>query len=185
MKSRASVFSLYTLLALILSWPLFGFGPSGSVEEEIKWDKSQRLTWSDFKGRPDRRSQMDALTESGISFSWGCDARGFRHETYSMFVPSKSWVKTKSPELLRHEQLHFDITEVHARKIRKYFGELRNPCKLGQSGINSAAGRIIRESTDMQNQYDRETEHSENEASQRRWEQKIAAELQSLEAWAD
>jgi hypothetical protein len=184
MKSRIPALSLYTILAFLLIWPLFGFNPYHTSEEEIRWNKSQRLDWDDFKARPDRRSQMDALTESGISFSWGCDARGFKHETYSMFIPSKSWVKTKTPELLRHEQLHFDITELHARKIRKYFGELRNPCRLGQSGINSAAQKLIRESTEMQNQYDRETMHSENEGEQRRWEQQIATELAILDSWA-
>lgn len=175
---------LFTLLALLLAWPLFGFSPADGSEQEIRWRANHRLSWSDFKGRPDRRTDMDALTESGISFSWSCDARGFHQDTYSMFVPEKSWVKTKTPDLLKHEQLHFDITELHARKIRKYFGELRNPCRLGQNGINSAAERFIRASTKMQNLYDRETGHSEIEDEQRRWELYVESELASLSDWA-
>jgi hypothetical protein len=185
MKSRTPFLYLYALLALALSWPLFGFSPADGSEQEIRWVPNHRLSWSDFKGRPDRSSGMDALTESGISFSWSCDARGFHQETYSMFVPTKSWVKTKTPELLKHEQLHFDITELHARKIRKYFGEMRNPCRMGQRGINTAAERFIRASTEMQHLYDKESGHSEIEAEQRRWEQEIAMELAAHADWAE
>ncbi|MEM0997362.1 MAG: DUF922 domain-containing protein [Bacteroidota bacterium] len=184
MMPRRHLPFLIALLILLVSGPLFGFLPADGGEGEIRWRKNRRLTWDDFRGRPDRRSPMDALTESGISFSWSCDYRGFQHETYSMFVPDKSWVKEESDALLRHEQLHFDITELHARKIRKYFGELRYPCRLGQRGINSAAQRLIRESSAMQQRYDRETNHSLREEEQVRWERYVARELTDLEPWA-
>jgi hypothetical protein len=185
MKSKFPVLTLMAWLAVFLSWPLFGFSPADKFEEEIRWRSNRPLSWDDFRGRPDRRSPMDALTESGISFSWSCNSRGFQHETYSMFVPDKSWVKEETPALLRHEQLHFDITELHARKIRKYFDQMRDPCRLGQSGINSAAQKLIRESREMQNRYDRETNHSENEAEQTRWERYVARELAAHAAWAE
>jgi hypothetical protein len=142
------------------------------------------LSWADFKGIPERATDKDALTESGISFSWSCDNRGFRAQAYAMFVPSKSWVKTRTTVLLAHEQTHFDITEIHARKLRKYFGEMRNPCYLGKEGINEAARRHLRENRAMQEAYDRETNHSLREGEQKRWEAKVQAELAALSTWA-
>lgn len=173
---------------VLLSAPLWGFvsksGEHNPNADEIRWSHQSKLTWSDFKGAPERGTDKDALTESGISFNWTCDSRGFKAQAYAMFVPSKSWVKTPTTRLLLHEQTHFDITEIHARKIRKYFGEMRNPCWMGKEGINEAARRFLRENRSMQDQYDRETNHSLRDLEQKRWEQKVAAELNALAVWA-
>src|SRR5262245_21183586 len=69
-------------------------------EEELRWTPGRRLSWADFKGRPDPANRMDALTQSGISFTWSCDDRGFRSEAYAMFLPQKSWVRDPSTNLL-------------------------------------------------------------------------------------
>lgn len=159
--------------------------PHEKGEAEIRWRKGMRLDWSDFKGRPERLSPMDALTESGISFSWSCDRNGFHLETYALFVPNGSWVKDPTPHLLSHEQAHFDITEIHARKLRKYFSEHRNPCALGKDGIDKASKTIIKASYDMQNEYDDATSHGENRRMQKLWLEKIDSMLEELSAYAE
>lgn len=171
------------LLAIAFLVPIFGFSPERGGDE-IKWRSSRKLEWDDFRGRPDRTSHMDALTESGISFSWSCDSRGFTADIYAMFVPSRSWVRKESKALLVHEQAHFDITEIHARRMRKHFGEMRNPCALSQRLINSAAEKIMKASAQMQHRYDRETNHSMNEEAQREWLDYISDELSDLSNWA-
>ena len=48
--------------------------------------------------------------------------RVFGSTAQATFDPNTSWVrnpKTASEALLRHEQLHFDITEVYARLMRQ------------------------------------------------------------------
>lgn len=187
---------LQGILALIacaaLALPLMSFvphteptTPTGPENDEMRWTHGRRLTWADFKGTPDAGNPMDALTESGITFTWSCDARGFKAEIYSLFVPSKSWVRDPTPALLAHEQVHFDITELHARKLRKYFAEMRNPCYLGKDGINAAARRIIGDSNEMQRLYDAETRHSERVAEQKRWENQVKAQLDAYAVWAE
>lgn len=189
MKRRVPHWTHLLFTLLILSAPLLLSvvkpTPTGPVTDELRWQPGRRLAWADFKGSPDRSSPMDALTESGITFTWTCDHRGFKAVIYSLFVPSKSWVKAPTGSLLAHEQLHFDITELHARKLRKYFAEMRNPCYLGKEGINTAARRIIQESNDMQRRYDDETRHSERYSEQKRWETLIAQQLQDLSAYAE
>jgi len=181
------------LLGVFFAFSLYGFAPphSGKGGElsgnEIRWVKGKRLSWKEFRGRPDRFTPADAMTESGIVFNWSCDWRGFDAEIYAIFDPDKSWVKRSfaTAYLLKHEQAHFDITEIHARKMRKAFAEAGNACRLGRGGISRIAQRIYDESAAMQNKYDMETRHSKNERAQSEWERRIIKDLRSLEAWAE
>ena len=181
---------LLTILIFVISLPLLlSNAPTptrGRVEEEqIRWQPDFRLQWSQFKGKPDRMSNMDALTESGITFNWSCDWRGFSIEAYAIFVPEGSWVKAPTNALLMHEQLHFDITELHARKLRQYFKQIQDPCRLGKSGIDKAAQGFIEASYAMQNAYDSATEHGQNTRIQKEWQIKISDALTALAAFAE
>jgi predicted secreted Zn-dependent protease len=101
------------------------------------------------------------------------------------FVPEKSWVKAEPSEnLLRHEQGHFDITEIYARKLRRHFE--RNPqlCAKGQAAVDAEAKKIFAEWDATQDQYDLETNHSKNIPVQREWETRIQHDLKELELWA-
>jgi Bacterial protein of unknown function (DUF922) len=190
--SHSRIFTLF----LMLSLPFFlncAKSPGGEtvepdnpiVGDEIKWSSDFRLDWSHFKARPDRASNMDALTESGITFSWSCDWRGFKLEAYAIFVPTGSWVKEPTNNLLTHEQLHFDITEIHARKIRKFFAEYPDACRLGKSGIDRAAQTFIQASYARQEEYDQATNHGQNWRAQKEWQTKVADELAALAEYAE
>lgn len=179
-------------MCALLSFAVYGFAPApsdgggGLTGREIKWVDGERLSWDDFKGKPNRYTYMDAVTESGIVFNWSCDWSGFHVEVFAMFDPGKSWVKKSGATeyLLKHEQAHFDITEIHARKLRKRLDEISNPCRMGSRGIQSVANKIYEESAAMQNRYDEETYHSKNRKKQAEWLKKIDAELKRLEEWA-
>lgn len=184
---------LFLAGALLLVLPLLSMGISEGpstegnrlMGDEIKWQSDFRLQWSHFKGKPDHGSNMDALTESGITFSWSCDWRGFQVDAYAIFVPQGSWVKSPTNALLTHEQLHFDITEIHARKLRQFFKEHPNPCQLGKAGIDKAAQGFIRASYAMQEEYDLATNHGQNYRAQKEWQSKIANELAALANYAE
>lgn len=181
---KSAVFKI--LAFLLLALPIMSVNKVGdSGESEIRWRQGLRLEWRDFKGKAERLSPMDALTESGISFSWSCDRNGFSTEIYALFVPNGSWVKDPTPTLLMHEQAHFDITEIHARKLRKFFREHPNPCRLGKSGIDQASKKIIKESYDLQNVYDDATNHGENRRMQKEWIVKIDKMLADLSDYAE
>jgi hypothetical protein len=181
---RFRVLSILFLLAIAMPMLSTSAQPGSEGGDEIKWTSNFRLTWAHFKGRPDRLNPMDALTESGITFNWSCDSRGFSYEAYALFVPSGSWVKDPTQELLSHEQGHFDITEIHARKLRKYLTELGNPCRLGKTNIDKVARGIMDASQQMQNTYDEATNHGENDRMQKQWLTKINEELVALEEFA-
>ena len=92
---------------------------------EIVWNNAQPLQWTDYKGSPS--SSYHAYTHSNIGFSYA--SKIYRDRTELKFVvenkfnPSRSWVRQskRTASLLKHERLHFDISELHARKLRKRF----------------------------------------------------------------
>lgn len=110
--------------------------------------------------------------------------------------PKQSWVKPdrKTPELLRHEQGHFDIGEIYARKIRTALaphigtsvtagGDTANTARdQASSQIQSKLNAIIiplqQAEDQMQTDYDNETGHRiGNPAAQAAWEQEIKSML--------
>ena len=86
------------------------------------------------------------------------------------FEPHNSWTKTnESVELLEHERLHFHISELYARKLRKQIQETK---------FNSTDQKLMNEISRMyedkmnelskyQIRYDRETSHSTMEEKQK------------------
>ena len=89
-----------------------------------------------------------------------------------------------SARALRHEQTHFDIAEVHARRLRRYYAELMAPCRIASGDLAAAASRIGRDEKAAQVQYDAETDHGRIAAQQTRWDRDIAGQLTALTKYA-
>ena len=111
--------------SILFCFLVLGFARS-SNEETMTWNESRKLTWADFKAQPNYDSNAVALTASGITFGYSVKTSGKRIVDFSTtveahFYPKKSWhFKDKSDAyILGHEQLHFDITELYARKFRQ------------------------------------------------------------------
>ena len=109
------------------------FCVTSSVNDEvtIQWNASKKLSWSDFKGPVQIDADAVAVTASGITFSYAVrqtDGRftSFDGQVDAFFYPEKSWyIKEKGNDhILAHEQLHFDITELHARLFRYQMAQL-------------------------------------------------------------
>ncbi len=158
-------------------------------EETITWNENRKLTWADFKANPDVQSDAVALTASGITFGYSVkrlddEVVGFNATVESLFYPNKSWYKKDiaNNHILNHEQLHFDITELHARKLRQQVNQLKVSQNIKQQleqlhkDINIAIAK-------MQHQYDQQSNHSINSEMQSAWHQKIREELKALERY--
>jgi len=153
---------------------------------ELSWNACEKLKWSDFKATPDRSHPYAAITYSGMSYGFSADVvNGEVSVDYKIncfFVSNKSWVKRRylgDVELLKHEQLHFDITELFTRKFRKELSTMNFSEKV-KSEIKVVYQRITNEKVSVQKQYDLETDHSKNEQAQKAWQLKIDSELQKL-----
>jgi hypothetical protein len=151
----------------------------------IPWKEGSRLKWSDFEGKAKKNSLNEALTDSGMSIELKCDGKTSKAVVKCYFNPNISWTKsTDSDYLLGHEQLHFDITELFVRKLRKQLAKFGNDCEALSKHIDAYYQRNYKDFVAYQDRYDRESKHSLNEEMQKFWEQKVARELDELKEYA-
>lgn len=134
----------------------------------------RQLTWDDFQGTVKPFTQYDAGIASDIYLE-SDSANSFR--AYAGQNNQLSWVKSKNREWeygLNHEQYHFNITEVFARKMNQYIKE--NPDQ-GPDAYKRHLDELRRQERQMQLDYDNETDHSIYLGPQRLWEYKIDSML--------
>ena len=155
----------------------------------MTWKDSYRLSWQDFKGKPRDDSTAAATTASGISFEYSIKHGAFRVVSFktqveACFYSEKSWYKPElaNPYILAHEQLHYDITELYARKFRKQLALLR-PSKTLKAELDALQKTINKQLSDRQNAYDAETNYSRSPEVQQQWQRHIYVELKKLEAF--
>ena len=151
----------------------------------IFWQEDRTIDWTDFKGIPNPSSPFDAEANSGVRYTYTFTTRGntaqVNFEVNSFFNAEESWIKTQKQTdfLLEHEQLHFDISELHARKLKKAFSEYQFS-KSPKKEIEKIFNKINKERAEMQVRYDEESDHSKNKLEQTRWKAFVKAELSTL-----
>ena len=168
----------------------------------VAWCADDPIDWEDFLARPPANASAN-LQAAAICMMVDWNIRlvaeydygsGRWHaaipigdvEVRNAMDPTRSWAApSESSELtLRHEQSHFDLSEVYCRKL-----ELSLQC-LSVSAPTSAEARtalsaaihetaetILRTLEDMQDTYDEETRHGTHAEMQRAWDQRIAGWL--------
>ncbi|WP_144962975.1 DUF922 domain-containing protein [Gillisia sp. Hel_I_86] len=175
----------YSILFLTISGP--AFAQTGDLK--IYWSEATLLSWEDFQGVPLEKTLFHANTNTGLSYSWGLKGTVQRMEldykVEAFFYPAQSWVQpaSKNGYLLKHEQLHFDISELHARKLRKILASV-DGTKLNKDSrdyLNTFYEKIDKERSAMQNAFDKETNHSLNEEAELGWRHFVEEELNKFE----
>ncbi len=169
------------ILLLFLS-----FFSSEEVSDKIEWNENQKLTWVDFRGPRTKGGSYVASTASGISFSYSHkEVNGVIDYDYTIkchFYPNESWYDAKraTAYILKHEQTHFDISELHARLLRKRISEANfsNNVKTEIRALYDAAEVDRRV---MQNRFDSESDHSKNKEMEYRWETFVEKQLKIYE----
>ncbi len=144
------------------------------------------LVWEDFKGKnPNINTTTAAEVNTSLELKWGYKTEGteieFIYEVYALQNPNASWVEVtqKTERVLSHEQLHFDITELHARIFRKWLSEfdylntrnLRRQVNRKYTEIKIAWKR-------MQQEYDLDTNHGILFKEQSLWNDKLEVLLE-------
>lgn len=149
--------------------------------DTINWRASYKLKWSDFKGTPDSSSDNGAITSTTISYKIIKKDSTLDVIVFCSFNKPWSWSKYKNSKIgLLHEQGHFDISELFARKFRE---TVRKGKFKENSGIIVLYGAMMDEKKKYNNQYDTETDYCNNVKKQLYWSKKILAELNKLNAY--
>ncbi len=157
-------------------------------EEKIIWSDERKLTWEDFRGTPKSWGTYVASTSSGISFSYSIGVRGgqldLKYSVESNFYPQSSWYNAEEVDdyILRHEQTHFDITELHARIFRKVLAESEFDLDP-QDELSDLYEEVEQARRAMQQLYDKETDHSNIRDAEERWVKYVADRLEEYQRW--
>jgi len=184
------IYLQYVLLIFLHTHLLTPPAPAGlhppehiSKQEGIVWSQSRKLSWDDFQSEVDSQETLHAMTATNIDVKAHCYGNLIKYDVKSVFVTEESWSKNKlSAKLLAHEQLHFDLTEIHARLLRKKLSENINLCSKGGDELDKLTSKQFSDWKQEQDQYDEETNHGLDEVKQKYWEALISLRLHQLKA---
>lgn len=158
----------------------------GDLAEDhaFAWSAARPLTWRDFQGPPATEGSEGAMTSYTLYSAWKCRGDAFEFRVIAGFRPRLSWVKpvvlndtTQRRTVLGHEQTHFDLAEVHARRMRQTFGKLAKPCSKSDAELSALARRLTQEEKGEQRRYDAETNHGLLADQQASWSAAVARRL--------
>ena len=151
----------------------------------LNWEANKPLKWENFKGRPDASDVVHAaVTYAGIALTIekynpakGTTTFGAR----AVFDQQQSWVHPtgKDEGVLAHEQLHFDITEVYARKLQKKLNSLNLNKKRDKEQIIELQEFYNQQQLATQARFDKETLHGLHADKEKMWRNKIQQELKN------
>ena len=171
----------------------------------IPWHLHRTLVWSDFDGPPDSHiihqnnekpdqvkmengqrttihTETDAYCYHQLSFHAEEKMDSIIFEVVNSFDPSLSWHQTNSLYILNHEQRHFDLAEVYARRFRRYLKDSVHAFNRQQQ--QQLFQRFLNEDKSAQDLYDQQTDHSINTSIQEAYNQRIDSMITELDVYA-
>jgi Bacterial protein of unknown function (DUF922) len=203
--------SLFLPFVLLLGLPLAAQTPAQRSSQKKNDDSSAKLrkyeegplAAADLQGTPPAAAPvkdnitMVANTMSVVRYTYrlrtnserdgSWTARLTQFECFSAIEPAKCWnTVPESPRVLDHEQGHFDLAEIFARRLQRRFDDLMAGKNASSSGRTERAAREALEKeikrvaddayaalSEAQATYDKETRHGTRPRAQRehrRWQ---------------
>lgn len=156
--------------------------PEKENDTIIVWSKNRKLNWSDFQ-KSVHKDRRGAQSDIGIDvLSIPAKNNQYNYVVIPYFYKLRSSVASRKPQILKHEQLHFDIAEFFARKMRTKIKQL-NKEKFDLDKYNRSIDDIYQKYFLYQEKFEKETGHSILIENQHYWENKIARELKEMESF--
>ena len=185
-----------TIFLFVFLLPFYSFTASGGRDARchstkqgpaIDWVPGYRLKWSDFKSY-EKKSPGFAIATSTCGFGYEAEEENgeIRVNVYVRFFCYESWRMPgmKMKDVLKHEQLHFDICELYGRRYYAEILQLRKNGGLTFESLDKTLDRLREEYERVQDRYDLETDHSTNTEAQHRWERMVVEELKRMDHFA-
>ena len=154
------------------------------VADTLLWQPERTLNWMDYKGVPDQQSHYTALTHAEIRYQVSMQRSFAKFDFATLFLKKTSWTKhTRDPLLLKHEQVHFNIAELHKRvfieilytRHLSYTGFETEVKRLGDS-VNVARHR-------MDDAFDADVSNMRDNMKINKWYRQIEEMLNRLKAY--
>jgi predicted secreted Zn-dependent protease len=153
-------------------------------DEYIPWLVERKLAWEDFYAEPRKNSEAVASTSTSLGISYQLEDGNLVYHISCNFAKQKSWGLLKTDYILSHEQGHFDITEIAARRLYGALSQYNFNSETYKQDINEVYNIIVKDKEQMQAEYDRITDHSRNRRLQYEWMEKIKLMLGETAMWA-
>jgi Bacterial protein of unknown function (DUF922) len=165
------------------------------AQDLIKWSL-KRLTWNDFKEKPGYDKYPYKAAKTRWNFNVALDDTSFAVRdsnkiivtVEAIFDCENSWVRTPSisytsQKHLAHEQLHFDIVELYARRIRKQLSKM----KLTKENYKEKLTKLFKKYMRKHNSYQEDFEYYTNGKREiwfEDWATKVQEEIISLDEFS-
>jgi hypothetical protein len=147
------------------------------------------LEWKDYriKAAVPKSETSKAISFCGFNAKMQTIANKLILNTDARFNKELSWVLKgqENDYLLSHEQGHFDIAEVNARKYRQAITLFNFKQTTFKHDLDSLQAFYDDLCLKEQAQYDSETEKSVNKAEQAKWTGRIMGELETEKNYWD
>jgi len=176
---------IFTFIVFSSVFSLYFVKTDEEKEEYIEWSEKRKLRWSDYKGKPQRRNAV-ASTCYELRYIFPITLEGVVQPTVSvraLFFPKDSWKLDAfaNDYILSHEQGHFDLVEIFARRLRRAIQSREyNSLRDLHAHIHSMYDSVNTSMEKIQELYDEDTENSMNTVRQEKWNQIIQKELYEL-----
>lgn len=154
----------------------------------IEWHEDRPLVWEDYQKKhvPKETDELWAaktvykveIEPLNVAVDANNNIRNYKELTVvAQFYPKKSWVTQRNDVLLKHEQLHFDIAELYARKMRYEFSKLQKGKVQRMDDYQEVWNRNWQACRREQRQYDVDSNHGLDVAENDLWKTRIDAKL--------
>lgn len=156
--------------------------------DTVNWHVQRKLIWEDFKGQPKHNSNFSAETHYVITYTYKKNSYRdpeIKFKIHCYFEKDRSWSKEhhRNPQLLNHEQAHFDIAELHTRMFRERVAKTTFDPNSYEDQIKKLFSEILNECSEMQNQFDKETKFGIHLEEQNEWVNIINQSLRDYEMY--
>ncbi|WP_164674942.1 hypothetical protein [Anditalea andensis] len=153
--------------------------------DTVFYTADRPLVFDDFRAKPTPSSRFAASIFSSFSFDVKGELVGDTLEVNIIpkvyMLRDQSWARSTALNdyTLNHEQRHFDITQIIAKKLINDISNLAIFPDEYDSVINFYYLEAFREMNKLQDLYDKETRHGIDQSAQIRWNKIIDKGLQT------
>jgi hypothetical protein len=156
-------------------------------ENEILWSENRKLEISDFKGATENKPDM-AYTVSGFGhkvFGKRSSPNKYKVVVVTYFNCKDSYFKRSNSDslLLARQQVHFDITELYARKFLEQVSNESKDLNQFQADQIEMGADLANALLEKREQYNREVQEDSNKFLE--WENWVKKELKKYDKYSD
>lgn len=153
---------------------------SAQEGSSVEWGNSIR--YEDFQAKPAPSDTAAANISVTIMLGYSNTRTGsLKFKVVAVMEKDESWIKDefRRDHILKHEQGHFDIAHIYAKRLESTLKQKRYTSKDVQL-LNEIYDNTLEEMNARQIRYDRETSGGWNALAQSKWRMFIQNELKEL-----